>query len=161
MLTIYDVFELCSDEKRLQEWLQSYGVLQRMASVCEKCSSAMKDCDYRGKPGKVCSNQKCRARSSGQPGSVLEHCKLTHRQFVLLVYWWAHDCAGIRAEHMLGHGPVTVADWSARLRICVMNQQASWGEVLGGPDVEVEADETEIKDPFLAVMEHIRDGHFV
>ena len=45
---------------------------------------------------------------------------------------------------MLGHVPVTVADWSACFRQCVLNEQAASGEVLGGPEVEVEADETEI-----------------
>ena len=144
MFTIYDVIELCSDESRLQKWLLDHGLLQPMDSKCAKCGSGMRDCDYRGKPGKVCGNKHCRARASGQVGSVLEQCKLTHRQFVFLVYWWAHDCAGTRAEHMLGHGSVTIADWSARFRMCVMAQQAAWGEVLGGPDVEVEADETEI-----------------
>ena len=144
MLTLYDVLDLCGDESKLHEWLRGYGVLPAKRETCEKCGSSLNDCVRNGKAGMVCSNQGCRARLSAVGGGLLEGSKLSLKQFVLLTYWWAHDSAGIRAEHMLGHGPVTVADWSARFRQCVLNEQAASGEVLGGPDMEVEADENEI-----------------
>lgn len=31
----------------------------------------------------------------------LEGSKLSLKQFALLAYWWAHDCARQRAEHTL------------------------------------------------------------
>jgi len=61
-----------------------------------------------------------------------------------LAYFWAHDCGGVRAQTMLGHSSTTVAAWSARFRQCVLNQQYASISVLGGRDMEVEADETEI-----------------
>ena len=47
---------------------------------------------------------------------------------------------------MLGLSSATVADWSARFRLCVSNWEASHSDSLpfGGKDVEVEADECEI-----------------
>ena len=130
MLTLFDVLALCEDEERLREWLRSYGVLSVKATKCVKCGSSMKDCVYRGKPHVVCSDQKCRAKVSDVVGGLLEGSKLSYKQFLLLVYWWAHECGGERAENMLGLSHVTVVSWSARLRQCVLNQQAAWGETL-------------------------------
>ena len=48
------------------------------------------------------------------------------------------------AKEMLGLSSGTVAAWSARFRQCVLNQQDATVDVLGGDDLEVEADETEI-----------------
>ena len=62
MLTIYDVLDLCGDEPKLRDWLRSFGVLKEPPSTCSKCECALKTSVYRGKPGLVCSNQKCRAR---------------------------------------------------------------------------------------------------
>ena len=77
MSSIHDVSELCSDEEKLQKWLLSCNVLQPMAAKRGKCGSDVKEYDRRGKPGRVCCNQKCRARASGQAGSIQEQCKLT------------------------------------------------------------------------------------
>ena len=38
--------------------------------------------------------------------------------------------------------------------MCVMDQQPAWGKVSGGPDVEVEADETEIGRRKKVIHEH-------
>ena len=119
-----------------------YGVLRGPPSDCSKCGSSLKASVYNGKPGLVCSNQKCRKRVHAAVGGLLEGSKLSLKEFVLIAYMWAHDSAGTRAVHMLGHA--TNAEWSSRFRVCVMNYEASRGEVLGGPDVEVEADESEL-----------------
>lgn len=75
-------------------------------------------------------------------GGLLE-VKASLKQFVLLACWGSHDCAELRAEHMLGHDSEIGADWTAKFRVRVMNYEASCGEVLGGPDVEVEVVEME------------------
>ena len=74
----------------------------------------------------------------------LEGSHLTPKELLVLAYYWAHDCAGLRAENMLGHSPTTVASWSARFRQCVLNQQDATVDVLGGHNLEVEADESEL-----------------
>ena len=48
---------------------------------------------------------------------------------------------------MLGLDPKTVADWSARLRLCVANGLDSETLQVGGPGHVVEVDETEIGRP--------------
>ena len=87
---------------------------------------------------------RCRTRVSAVSGGLLEGSHLSEKNLLLLMYFWAHDCAGTRAEEMLGHGSKAVAEWSARFRQCVLNEQVSRGVVLGGRDMEVEVDETEI-----------------
>jgi len=88
---------------------RDYGVLRDPPSECAKCGSGLRASEYRGKPGLVCANQKCRARVYGVVGGLLEGSKLSLKEFVFLAYWWAHDCAGNRAVHMLGHGSETLA----------------------------------------------------
>jgi len=63
-----------------------------------------------------------------------------------LAYLWAHDCAGARSVRMLGVSHTTVASWSERFRVCVLNYEAANSDLkpFGGRDVEVEADECEI-----------------
>ena len=90
------------------------------------------------------SDKGCRTRVSAVSGGLLEGSHLSEKNLLLLMYFWAHDCAGTRAEEMLGHGSKAVAEWSARFRQCVLNEQVSRGVVLGGRDMEVEVDETEI-----------------
>ena len=118
MLTIYDVLNLCGDETKLREWLMSYGVLREPPSDCSKCGSSLKASVYNGKPGLVCSNQKCRKRVYAVVGGLLEGSKLSLKEFVLIAYWWAHDSAGTRAVHRLGHATNTIAEWSSRFRVC-------------------------------------------
>ena len=114
------------------------------SSLCPACESPMVKDTHRGKEGMRCSKTTCRRRVSSVSGGILEGSHLSQKEFMMLAYFWAHDSAGLRAEKMLGHSPTTVAAWSARFRQCVLNQQDAAEGVLGGPDMEVEADETEI-----------------
>ena len=87
MLTICDVLDLSGDETKLREWLMSYGVLREPPSDCSKCGSSLKASVYNGKPGLVCSNQKCRKRVYAVVGGLLEGSKLSLKDFVLIAYW--------------------------------------------------------------------------
>ena len=76
MLSIYEVIKLCNDDSKLREWLRGYGVLRDPPSECAKCGSGLRASEYRGKPGLVCANQKCRARVYGVVAGLLEGSKL-------------------------------------------------------------------------------------
>ena len=154
MLTLFDVPALCEDEEGLQEWLRSYGVFRVKATKCVNCGSSMKDCVYRGKPHVVCSDQKCRAKVSDVVGGLLEGYKLSYKQFSLLVYWWAHECGGERAENMLGLD----GTWG-RLKNWIRAKGGVDSGHLLGYDKQWRRN-IGSADPFLTVMEHIRDGHF-
>ena len=143
MLTLYDVLEVAGDDVKRRKWMQKYKMVTD-CSVCPACGAAMVKDTHRGKAGMRCSKKACRRRVSSVAGGLLEGSQLSQKEFLLLTYFWAHDCAGERAQTMLGHSPVTVATWSARFRQCVLNQQDATVDILGGPDMEVEADETEI-----------------
>ena len=108
------------------------------------CGAEMIPDTHRGKVGMRCPKKGCQRRVSGAAGGLLEGSNLSEKEFLMLAYFWAHDCGGLRAKEMLGHSSTTVATWSVRFRLCVLNQQDATVDVLGGHDLEVEADETEI-----------------
>ena len=64
---------------------------------------------HRGKAGFMCSDKGCRTKVSAVSGGLLEGSHLSEKNLLLLMYFWAHDCAGTRAEEMLGHGSKAVA----------------------------------------------------
>ena len=82
MLTLFDVLDLCNDDGKLREWLRGYGVLVEPPSKCSKCSSGLKASVHRGKPGLVCTNQKCRLRVAAVVDGLLEGSKLSLKKFV-------------------------------------------------------------------------------
>ena len=137
MLSLYDLLEIVEDERKLQKWLEKYKIVIPRVAECPSCGSRMREADNRGKPGWMCSSKDCRRRVSNVSGGILEGSNLSPKQFLMLAYFWAHDCGGVRAVEMLGHGPTTVAGWSARFRQCVLNQQDATVQVLGGRDKEV------------------------
>ena len=143
MLTLYDLLEIVGNDKKRRKWMEKYKIIVG-CRLCPACGTSMLPDTHRGKSGMRCSNTKCRKRVSAVCGGLLEGSNLSEKEFLMLAYLWAHDCSGVRAENMLGHSSATVASWSARFRQCVLNQQDATVDVLGGRDLEVEADETEI-----------------
>ncbi len=78
--------------------------------------------------------------------SILEGSHLSAEVFLHFLYLWAHDCAGVKAEEMLGLSSKTVAELSLRCRLCVAEEQADVLKSLGGRNIEVEMDESELGD---------------
>ena len=143
MFSLWELESICVDDVRLRVFLQQYGVLKDV----KKCSCG----GSLGAPSQVglTSYQRCalcKKKIYAKCNSILEGSKLSLKQWVYMAYFWAHDAAGQRSVHMLGLSSATVADWSARFRLCVSNWEASHSDSLpfGGKDVEAEADECEI-----------------
>ena len=142
MFSLFDLEALCEDEIKLRKFLESYGVLREPA------------CECGGSLGELCKNgpssyrrcTDCRKKIYGKAFSILESSTLSLKQWIHLAYFWAHDCAGNRSVHMLGISHTTVATWSQRFRVCVMNWEAAHSDQkpFGGKDKEVEADECEV-----------------
>lgn len=143
MLTLYDLLEIVGNDQKRSKWMLKYKIAAR-AGACPACGAEMVPDTHRGKVGMRCPKKGCQRRVSGAAGGLLEGSNLSEKEFLMLAYFWAHDCGGLRAKEMLGHSSTTVATWSARFRQCVLNQQDATVDVLGGHDLEVEADETEI-----------------
>ena len=166
MLSLYDVLEIVRDERKLSQFLRKYKIYCDKMSECPTCGSSLRADVHRGRPGLRCSSKACQKRVSSTSTGLLEGAKLSPGQWLMLAYFWAHDCAGERSVGMLWHSSATVADWSSRFRQCVLNQQEATVSVLGGKDCEVEAEEFQwrhnmaSKDLFITLCEHIRDGYF-
>lgn len=131
------------DEEKLEAFLCKYGV-ERKVSKCPCGGSLSYSCKDGPSSYRRC--YKCRKKIYAKASSLLEGSHLTTKQWLYLAYFWAHDCAGERSVSMLGLSKQTVAVWSQRFRVCVMNWEASHSDSLpfGGKDKEVEADECEI-----------------
>ena len=88
-----------------------YRIYLPVPVECSKCGGKLKDCVYRGKASWVCCDQQCRARVSAASQGLLEGSHLSGKEFLMLLYFWAHDSGGVtarvRAEEMLGHGHST------------------------------------------------------
>ena len=143
MLTLYELLEIVGDDGKRKKWLKKYKIATPTTD-CPSCGAQMGAYTHRGKPTMRCTSRPCRRIVSNVSEGLLAGSHLSEKEFLLLAYFWAHSCGGCRAENMLGHSHTTVAAWSARFRQCVLNQQDASISVLGGRDVEVEADETEI-----------------
>lgn len=145
MFSLFDLQELCQDEAKLRKFLTKYGVLAAGATcACGKPLTAKWFYD-RGSAYRRCSSQDCRRKVYGKADGILEGSNLSLKQWAHLAYFWAHNCAGVRAQHMLCLDDHTVSVWSERFRICVMNWEALHSEGdFGGKGLEVEADECEV-----------------
>ena len=143
MLTLYDLLDIIGDDQKRLKWLMKYKIVTT-CSECPSCGGVAEAYSHRGKQCMRCCNRPCRKIVSNASGGLLAGSHLSEKEFLLLAYFWAHDSAGLRSEHMLGHSSATVAAWSARFRQCVLNQQDASMYVLGGRDMDVEADETEV-----------------
>jgi len=143
MFSLFELENLCAEEDKLRDFLKQYGVLLDvehctcggcLGQWCKTGSSSYRRCLV------------CRKKMYGRSSSVLENSKLSLKQWVYLAYFWSHDAAGQRAVDMLGLSSATVAEWSSRFRVCVLNWEASHSDsvLFGGQDIEVEADECEV-----------------
>ena len=143
MFSLFDLESLCSDEAKLRKFLEEYGVLREVL-VCP-CGGSLSDfCKTGSSSYQRCLS--CRKKIYGKSSSILEGSHLTLKQWVYLAYFWAHDCAGERSVSMPALSDHTVAAWSLRFRVCVMNWEAAPSDCtpFGGKDRKVEADECEI-----------------
>ena len=143
MFSLFDLESLCSDEGRLRVFLEKYGVLRKVLK-CPCGGSLSAPCKNGTSSYRRC--LACRKKIYAMSSSLLEGSHLTPKQWIFLAYFWAHDCAGERAVSMLGLSKPTVAEWSQRFRVCVMNWEAAHSDcsLFGGKDCEIEADECEI-----------------
>jgi len=96
MLTLYDVLELANDEEKLRKWMTKYKIVAPVGE-CPSCGAAMKPSEHMGKPYYRCTSTDCRMRVSAASSDLLEGSKLSAKEFLVLAYFWAHDCGGIRA----------------------------------------------------------------
>jgi len=146
MFSIFDLEDLCSDDEKLRAFLDKYGVLAAPKSC--SCGKPLKPSVYydRGSAYRQCTDRSCNKKVYGRCDGILESSHLSLKQWVYLAYFWAHNSAGSRAEMMLGLSAPSIATWSERFRVCVMNWEAkhSEQEAFGGKDLEVEADECEV-----------------
>ena len=72
--------------------------LQRMPSAC---GAVMREDTHGGKAGMRCSKKARQRRVSSVSGGILEVSHLTPKELLVLAYYWANDCAGLRAENLL------------------------------------------------------------
>lgn len=157
-MTLYDVLDIADDERRLQKYLEGYGIVVKPPVQCPKCGAKLKACTYRGKAGKVCTAQGCRARVSAVSNGLLEggvHFrsvdhnsgefmrKETFRGRLRVVSsqgidgtWgnlknWLRSKGGISDDHILGY-----------------IKEFQWRRNIAGAD------------PFVVLCQHIKDGFF-
>ena len=77
------------------------------------CGVKMKIATHRGKAGFRCTARPCGKRLSSVSGGLLEGSHLSEKEFLILAFFWAHDCAGVRAEEMLGQEAAELFDHMA------------------------------------------------
>ena len=80
--------------------------------------------ERKGRPVYRCTKRDCRAEIPVSSSGILAGSHLKPAVFLQFLYFWAHDCAGERAESMLGIGHTTIGELSLRLRLCVASEQA-------------------------------------
>ena len=124
MFTIFDLELLCADPKKFTGFLMKNGLLSAPPDSCSSCGGHVTEVrDFRGKPAVKCKRKGCQIWIPCSTNSLLEGCRLPHKDMLYLLYFWAHDSAGDRSVNMLGFSKHTVADWSQRLRLCVANAE--------------------------------------
>ena len=146
VFTLFDLRDVCCDEKKLESFLRKYNIWSEQPRKCPSCGWLLpwKPVDRKGRPVYRCTTKACRKEVPLSAAGILAGSHLSPDVFLHFLYLWAHDCAGMRAEEMLGLGKMTVAELSMRCRLCVAEEQAANVLSLGGKDIEVEMDEAEL-----------------
>lgn len=75
-------------------------------------------------------------------GTWLLHCNLTLEEIILLLYCWSNDYTSQQIAHEVGCTDKTVIEWSSFLRESCMSIMLDKSEQIGGPEIEVEIDES-------------------
>ena len=143
MFSVDDLFTLCADQDVIHALLRDLGFEDTRPRVCPKCGAKLDATVviHQGKEHWRCKAVACRRFVPLQSGN-LGYSKLPPHKIVQILYFWARDTH--KLDELLGLDPKTVADWSARLRLCVANGLDSENLQVGGPGHVVEVDETEI-----------------
>ena len=145
MFTLFDLCDLCSQDEKLTHFSRKYGLLKSKSPKCPRCEAEVGGpVEHQGKKHWRCKRRGCQKLIPCTDGSLTEGSKLNLKEILHLFYLWAHDCGGTQSVEMLGFGTETVAAWTHRLRLCVMGYEEAHHRPIGGANVEVECDETEI-----------------
>ena len=125
--TLFDLRDVVSDEKKLFAFLRKHGIWKSRPLDCPGCGSELpsKPVERKGRPVYRCTSKACRKEVPIASSSILEGSHLSPDKFLHFLYFWANDCAGVRAIEMLGIGHSTVAELSQRCRLCVAEEQAA------------------------------------
>ena len=106
MFSIFDLQDLCGEEERLRGFLRGYGVVSDVDSC--RCGQPLGSKWYvdRGSSYRRCSSRACHARVYGKAGGILEGSNLSLAQWTYLAHFWAHNCAGVRAQAIPQRGGI-------------------------------------------------------
>ena len=121
MFSVDDLFQLCSDKDAVREFLQEHGFQESRPETCPKCGDPVDETVYlrNGKDHWRCRRKGCQRWLPVQSGN-LESSKLPPHKIIQILYFWARDSH--KLNELLGLDAKTVADWFARLRLCVANE---------------------------------------
>lgn len=149
MSLVYDeISEICSDQRRLIEWLSEEGLLGDFSGGCELCCEGVKrfvkDSSY-SKDGVVwrCTNRKCNRKTSIREGSWFKGTHLSLSRVVKLTYYWVYQLPSEHIARELRIGSEhTLVDWKNFAREVCLDILEKDSECIGGVGKVVEIDES-------------------
>lgn len=141
------MFTLSEDKEKLIEWLRERGMIAN-GYVCGKCGCDMKiikradvsdGCTWNcQKYGEANHNVKRSVRK----GTWFEESKLKMSDILIMTYMWCIKLGNNVIESELGLSAPTVVDWKSFCREVCVEMCINGNEMLGGPGVIVEIDES-------------------
>ena len=142
-MKLFTFLELYHDPSTIVERLREDGLLRPLFR-CSGCGDFMVDLRVKSSDGLAfsCNKESCRRRKSIRAGSFFENAKLSLCDSMLLLHLWAKDYTEKLVLNDFNFATQTVVDWFRFCRdLCVLSFEND-DNIIGGPDIVVEIDET-------------------
>jgi transposase-like protein len=140
--TIDELHTLIPDESRAMQYLESKKVFYTEMQ-CEQCGSLMRRIAARGVFR--CETNQCKDRQvSIRAGTFFHRSNLSVRNILRLGHLWLSGVSHRSAVGLTGHSSGTVTNFYGYFRQLVTQSLTEEDQVIGGPGIEVELDETKL-----------------
>lgn len=141
MSTIYDLQRVLFNEKDAIEYLEANAVFYTQME-CKKCGTVLNRCV--GEEFFRCNARTCRTRFSFKSGTFFSGSKLKLHEILMLGHLWVNNVQRCSAITMSGHSSATITYFYAHFRQLVASTLSANDQVIGGPGIVVQIDETKM-----------------
>ena len=83
MLTLYELFDIVNDDRKLSKWLEKYKIVVSSDAKCPSCGARLREAAHRGKPGWKCTDKQCSRRVSAVTGGLLEGAHISPKELLV------------------------------------------------------------------------------
>lgn len=139
-MNLLELTALISNKNEAIRFLQEKGILHNPRLCLNRHQMKLYT---RGQDRWLCSKKDCRESKPLRDGTFLANSRLDFRTVVIFIYCWSKEYTSIKfCESELNMNHNTCTDWNSYMREVCENNLLNNPLVIGGPNMNVEVDET-------------------